>query len=353
MEEAEKIRLDRLNRLSKLNMVRKEPKYTMEEFLEGNIDLKYMTLDSTGREECIQKLLEFIEKQGIDEEVVRDITHHSTGTIVSQFNLEEIKQIPEKVYDYYNSLPLGDRMRFKLAQKLPPKLDERPDLSGILSFPQFLDKYPICKQISAGKNIKIGFKLNKEKLIYDLLEFFEDQGIDESAYKIIMGKKDDTRDLKSQLEDLNIEQLKGIPYKVYNSLYTARVKNSQKKPKTKRNNKRKKRKHTRKKKKSQKGGFTPCIPCLGPIFAGAGLSATGYMMSSSSSSSNINGKRSVKRKEKYQITKNGKTHKREFKQMNKRVYDGKKMSEYDNLKQANEAYNSLIKKCKSKGFQKC
>ena len=106
-------------------------------------------------------------------------------------------------------------------------------------------------------------------------------------------------------------------------------------------------------KKSQKGGFTPCIPCLGPIFAGAGLSATGYMMSSSSSSSNINGKRSVKRKEKYQITKNGKTHKREFKQMNKRVYDGKKMSEYNNLKQANEAYNSLINKCKSKGFQKC
>ena len=77
------------------------------------------------------------------------------------------------------------------------------------------------------------------------------------------------------------------------------------------------------------------------------------MMTSSSSSSNINGKRSVKRKEKYQITKNGKTHKREFKQMNKRVYDGKKMSEYNNLKEANEAYNSLIKKCKSKGFKKC
>lgn len=110
-------------------------------------------------------------------------------------------------------------------------------------------------------------------------------------------------------------------------------------------------KQTRKR-RVQKGGF--CAPCLmGPIFAGAGLGASGIMMSSSSSSSNINGRKSVKRKEKYQITKNGKTHKREFKQNDKRVYDGKKMSEYDNLKEASEAYNSLIKKCKSKGFQKC
>ena len=131
---------------------------------------------------------------------------------------------------------------------------------------------------------------------------------------------------------------------------------SDKKKTHKRNTKRKKirreKKQTRKR-RVQKGGF-PCLTCLSPIFAtAAGLGTTGIMMSSSSSSSNINGRKSVKRKEKYQITKNGKTHKREFKQMNKRVYDGKKMSEYDNLKQANEAYNSLIKKCKSKGFQKC
>ena len=111
------------------------------------------------------------------------------------------------------------------------------------------------------------------------------------------------------------------------------------------------RKRTRKRKVSQSGGF--CPPCLmGPLFAAAGLGTTGYMISSSSSS-NINGKKSVKRNEKYQITKNGKTHKRSFKQMNKRVYDGKKISEYDNIKEANEAYNSLIKKCKAKGFQKC
>jgi hypothetical protein len=120
----------------------------------------------------------------------------------------------------------------------------------------------------------------------------------------------------------------------------------------KRNTKRIKRKHTHKNKVSQSGGF--CPPCLmGPLFAAAGLGTTGIMMSSSSSSSNINGKRSVKRKEKYQITKNGKTHKREFKQINKRVYDGKKMSEYDNINQAIKAYDDLIKKCKAKGFQKC
>jgi len=113
-----------------------------------------------------------------------------------------------------------------------------------------------------------------------------------------------------------------------------------------------KRKQTRKRKVSQKGGF--CPPCLlAPLMGAAGLSATGIMISSSSSSSNKNGKRSVKRKEKYQITKNGKTHKREFKQMNKRVYDGKKMSEYDNINQAIKAYDNLIKKCKVKGFQKC
>ena len=112
------------------------------------------------------------------------------------------------------------------------------------------------------------------------------------------------------------------------------------------------RKRTRKRKVSQSGGF--CPPCLmGPLFTAAGLGTTGYMISSSSSSSNINGNKSVKRNEKYQITKNGKTHKRSFKQKDKRVYDGKKMIEYNNLNEANKAYNSLIKKCKAKGFQKC
>jgi hypothetical protein len=147
-------------------------------------------------------------------------------------------------------------------------------------------------------------------------------------------------------------------FRLLQSERIARSKKS-KKPKTERNTKRKKRKkQTRKRRVSQKGGFVPCLTCLGPVaaFAGGALGGASFVMKSSSSKSsisNINGKRSVKRKEKYQMNKNGKTHKREFKQMNKRVYDGKKMSEYDNLKEANEAYNSLIKECKSKGFQKC
>lgn len=132
---------------------------------------------------------------------------------------------------------------------------------------------------------------------------------------------------------------------------------SVKKKTHKRNTERKKRKKTLKR-RVQKGGVVPCLTCLGPVaaFAGGALGGASFVMKSrrsSSSSSNINGKKSVKRKEKYQITKNGKTHKREFKQINKRVYNGKKMSEYDNLKEANEAYNDLINKCKSKGFQKC
>lgn len=142
---------------------------------------------------------------------------------------------------------------------------------------------------------------------------------------------------------------KGMSRKKYLRLKKNKPKNKSMKAWIKEN---KKVKRTRKRKVSQKGGF--CPPCLlAPLMGVAGLSATGIMISSSSSSSNKNGKRSVKRKEKYQITKNGKTHKREFKQMNKRVYDGKKMSEYDNINQAIKAYDNLIKKCKAKGFQKC
>lgn len=142
---------------------------------------------------------------------------------------------------------------------------------------------------------------------------------------------------------------KGMSRKKYLRLKKSKPKNKSMKVWIKEN---KKVKRTRKRKVSQKGGF--CAPCLmGPLFTAASLGTTGYMISSSSSSSNINGKKSVKRNEKYQINKNGKTHKRSFKQMNKRVYDGKKMSEYDNLNEANKAYNDLIKKCKAKGFQKC
>ena len=83
------------------------------------------------------------------------------------------------------------------------------------------------------------------------------------------------------------------------------------------------------------------------------LGASGIMMSSRINKSIKKGKQSIKRQEKYEINENGRKYKREFKQNDKRVYDGKKMSKYDNLKEASNAYNSLIKKCKAKGFQKC
>ena len=192
-----------------------------------------------------------------------------------------------------------------------------------------------------------------------LLKSLTGEGITIDMLKNMSGRNTKYNDYSS-LEDFFRENMNtdsiGILFddisKLMKSEKLSATLNKSKKPKTKRNNKRRKRKRKTRKKKSQKGGF--CAPCLiGPIFTAAGLGTTGYMMSSSSSSSNINGKRSVKRKEKYEINKNGKTHKREFKQKDKRVYDGKQISEYDTIKQASKAYDDLIKKCKAKGFQKC
>jgi len=212
----------------------------------------------------------------------------------------------------------------------------------------FLDRYSDLKYIH---DIELGSneQVNKQECIERLFKFFKEELIDENMIRDIF--KQSSGVIK---RDFKLEEIKEMPkrlYDYYNHILGGVAKSKRKKPKTERN-KRKKRKTRKKKKKSQSGGF--CAPCLmGPLFTAAGLGTTGYMMSSSSSSSNINGKKSVKRNEKYQITKNGKTHKRSFKQKDKRVYDGKKISEYDNIKEATEAYNSLIKKCKAKGFQKC
>lgn len=248
------------------------------------------------------------------------------------------------------------RRKFKEKNLEEQKYNKLPNLIP-RNFEDFLDKYPICNEIYSGRgaSVEIGpFHLNKENLIDKILDFFQDQGIDENAFKICL-RDYDGQDIREFLNGRSIKELRKIPKAIYICDKPLSGKIKSKKPKThKRNTKQRKRKTGKKKKKSQKGGF--CAPCLlGPLFTAAGLGTTGYMMSSSSSSSssNINGKRSVKREEKYKITKNGKTHKREFKQNNKRVYDGKKISKYDNLKEASKAYNDLIKGCKAKGFQKC
>ena len=235
------------------------------------------------------------------------------------------------------------------------KYDELPNLIP-KNFKEFLDKYPICNEIYSGQ--RLGFTLNKENLIKKILEFFEDQGITEYDFKKCL-KNYKGGDILEFLNGLDISELRVIPRAIYkyDKPILAELK-SRKKKTLRRNTKQRKKKQTRKK-RVQKGGFAPCIPCLASpaAFASAAIGGASFMMKSSSSKSsisNINGRKlSVKRNEKYKTTKDGKTHKREFKQMNKRVYDGKKMSEYDTIKQASEAYNSLIKRCKSKGFQKC
>ena len=117
----------------------------------------------------------------------------------------------------------------------------------------------------------------------------------------------------------------------------------------------------------QSGGFLPCIPCvaaagssltsslLGLGTAGAAIGATKYM-SRSSSSTISNGK--IKRKEKYEIIKNGKKKKYSINQDNKTITvlkgKQKRKKNFKTMKQANNYYNKLLKKCnKNKTLRKC
>lgn len=114
------------------------------------------------------------------------------------------------------------------------------------------------------------------------------------------------------------------------------------------------RKITRKRKVSQSGGF--CPPCLLAPLAGAmSLGTAEYMVSKSSSSSNVNGKKSFKRKESYSMKKNGKKMKKVYEQKNNQIYlNGKEIK--PRLKDINKATKKLdkkIKECVESGFKKC
>ena len=116
----------------------------------------------------------------------------------------------------------------------------------------------------------------------------------------------------------------------------------------------KKVKRTRKRKVSQKGGF--CPPCLlAPLMGAAGLSATGIMISKSSSSSNVNGKKSFKRKESYSMKKNGKKMKKVYEQKNNQIYlNGKEIKPRTNdINKATKRLDKKIKECVESGFKKC
>jgi hypothetical protein len=109
-----------------------------------------------------------------------------------------------------------------------------------------------------------------------------------------------------------------------------------------------------KRKVSQKGGF--CPPCLlAPLMGAAGLSATGIMISKSSSSSNVNGKKSFKRKESYSMKKNGKKMKKVYEQKNNQIYlNGKEIKPRTNdINKATKRLDKKIKECVESGFKKC
>ena len=248
--------------------------------------------------------------------------------------------------------------------------DKRPDLNGCESFQDFLKKYPICNQIHTG--MRIGFKLNKETLIKKILDFFQDQGINEYAYKICMGDEGGTEGLEEILNKLDIPQLKGIPQRFYDCSCNgetrlddsaakllklgvpppvrkrAGAKGPRNKPKTERDTNRKKRKRKRKKKKSQKGGF--CFPCLAPVFAGAGATIGGasfisnsfYNSSQKTITSGPQGKKeksSESSRSEQNI--NGKKTKKKISRRGKLVKIGDNKIKTDNLKSAKMLYNKL------------
>ena len=116
------------------------------------------------------------------------------------------------------------------------------------------------------------------------------------------------------------------------------------------NNKRKK---TRRR-TTQRGGF--CPPCLiAPLITATGLGGAAFAVSKSSSVRTKNGKTVSKRKESYEIKKNGKKIKKIYEQKNNKIYlNGKEIK--PRSKDSNEAtkkLNKKIKECVESGFKKC
>tara|TARA_Y100001958_G_C21232695_1_gene558621 strand:- start:1692 stop:2339 length:648 start_codon:yes stop_codon:yes gene_type:complete len=123
-------------------------------------------------------------------------------------------------------------------------------------------------------------------------------------------------------------------------------------------------KKKKKSKKIQHGGM-PCIPCmaavspmlgLGKLGLGAAAMGTGYYVSqkmSSNSISNVNGKKKIKRKDVYEMNKNGKKKKMTFIQDGLNVTIKGKKSKSKTLKAASKKYNDAINKCIKNGFKKC
>ena len=102
----------------------------------------------------------------------------------------------------------------------------------------------------------------------------------------------------------------------------------------------------------QRGGY--CAPCLmGPIAGALGIGTAGYLVSRSSSTSIVNGKRFVKRKEVYEMNKNGKKVKKTFIQDGLNLILAGKKSKVKTMKKSIKKFNNAVKMCIKSGFKKC
>ena len=112
------------------------------------------------------------------------------------------------------------------------------------------------------------------------------------------------------------------------------------------------RKRSRSRRRVQRGGA--CAPCLiGPVSGALGLGTAGYLVSRRSSSSIVNGKRSLKRKEIYEMNKNGKKVRKTFIQDGLNLKLAGKKVKAKTMKKSIKRFNNAVKRCIKSGFKKC
>ena len=112
------------------------------------------------------------------------------------------------------------------------------------------------------------------------------------------------------------------------------------------------RKRSRSRRRVQRGGY--CAPCLvGPIAGAFGVGTAGYLVSRHSSTSIVNGKKSVKRKEVYEMNKNGKKVRKTFIQDGLNLILAGKKSKVKTMKKSIKKFNNAVKRCIKSGFKKC
>ena len=102
----------------------------------------------------------------------------------------------------------------------------------------------------------------------------------------------------------------------------------------------------------QKGGY--CAPCLmGPVAGALGVGTAGYLVSLRSSTSIVNGKKSMKRKEVYEMNKNGKKVRKTFIQDGLNLKLAGKKVKAKTMKKSIKRFNNAVKRCIKSGFKKC